>query len=69
MFGGVGDSKEEGERSRGREVVGRAAAGGLGLDGVGWGGALKGAGEAAGVTGGRIITLGTMYSCVVYAGV
>ena len=35
MFGGVGDSKEEGERSRGREVVGRAAAGGLGLDGVG----------------------------------
>lgn len=61
----MGDSKEEGEGSRGREVVGRVAAGGLG---PGWG-ALKGAGEAVGVVGGRIITLGTMYSCAVYAGV
>ena len=65
VFGGVGDSKEEGEGSRGREVAGRAAVGGLGL---GWR-VLKGAGEAVGVDGGRIITLGTMYSCVVYVGV
>lgn len=30
---------------------------------------MKGAGEAVGVAGGRIITLGTMYSCAVYVGV
>ena len=38
-FGGVGDSKEEGERSRGREVAGCVAVGGLGL---GWGSRLAG---------------------------
>ena len=64
----MGGSKEEGERSRGREVVGCVAAGGLGLGGVGWR-VLEGAGEVVGVAGGRIITLGTMYSCTVYAGV
>lgn len=37
-------------------------------DGVGWR-VLEGAGEAVGVDGGRIITLGTMYSCAVYVGV
>lgn len=68
VFGGVGDSKEEGERSRGREVAGRAAVLCVAADGVGWR-VLEGAGEAVGVDGGRIITLGTMYSCTVYAGV
>lgn len=72
MFGGVGDSKEEGERSRGREVAGRRGVrllvGWGWADGVGWR-VLEGAGEVVGVAGGRIITLGTMYSCTVYAGV
>lgn len=45
VFGGVGDSKEEGERSRGRKVVGCVAAGGLGL---GWGSRLAGIGRALG---------------------
>lgn len=41
---------------------------GWGWVAVGWR-VLEGAGEVVGVAGGRIITLGTMYSCTVYAGV
>ena len=60
-------------RGRGRaggrwEAAGRAAVLCVAAGGLGWR-VLEGAGEAVGVAGGRIITLGTMYSCTVYAGV